>query len=227
MNDKRIIVALDSSNIKEIKKIVLKLKNDVYAFKIGYQFFFNFGIVGYKEIKRICPNIFLDLKLHDIPNTVKNGIEAINKLRPLLTTIHVSGGDEMMKSSLIKKRYTKILGVSVLTSLDKKQTIKYYKEDVVNLVKKFVKELKKNNLDGVVCSPKEIRFVRKILGDKFLIVTPGIRLTNKKNIKDDQKRTLTPLEAIKEGADLLVIGRPITSSKNPLKIVKEINQSIK
>ena len=107
--NKKIIVALDSNNIKKSKALVLKLKNEVFAFKIGYEFFLNFGIKGYKEIKKICPNIFLDLKLHDIPNTVQKGIFAIHKLEPILTTIHISGGDEMQKASIIKKKNTRTL----------------------------------------------------------------------------------------------------------------------
>ena len=113
--NKKVIVAIDSNNIKESISLVKKLKNEAFAFKIGYEFFLNFGIDGYKEIKNVCPKIFLDLKLHDIPNTVKNGIIALNKLRPIFTTIHICGGDEMQKASLIKsKNNTKILGVSVL-----------------------------------------------------------------------------------------------------------------
>ena len=224
MNSKKVIVALDSNNLKEIKKLVSNLKLDAYAFKIGYEFFFNFGIDGYNQVKKICPNIFLDLKLHDIPNTVEKGIKAIGKLKPLLTTVHISGGDEMMKASTKYKKFTKILGVSVLTSLNMKMTKIYYNEKKIqNLVKKFVSQAKKNRLDGVVCSPLEIKYVRKEVGKKLLIVTPGIRM---KNDHDDQKRVMTPKEAIDLGADYLVIGRPITKSNNPLKILKKINNSI-
>ena len=224
---KKIIVALDSNNIKKTKSLVSKLKNEAFAFKIGYEFFLNFGIKGYKEIKKISPKIFLDLKLHDIPNTVKKGVIAINKLQPILTTIHISGGDEMQKASITKrKNKTKILGVSILTSLDSKQTKKYYKESDINkLVKKFVKFANKNKLDGIVCSPLEIKFIRKIVSNKFLIVVPGIRPKSYKKI-DDQKRFISPEDAINLGADLLVIGRPITKSKNPLKAIKEINKLI-
>ena len=109
MNSKKIIVALDSNDLNKTICLVETLKNEAYAFKLGYQFFFNFGLDGYKKIFNICPNIFLDLKLHDIPNTVKNGLEAIIKIKPLLTTIHISGGDEMMKASKFKKNSTKIL----------------------------------------------------------------------------------------------------------------------
>ncbi len=227
MTNKRIIVAIDSNDLRKSTHLIKTLKNEVYGFKIGYEFFFNFGIVGYKKIRNICPNIFLDLKLHDIPNTVNNGIIAINKLKPLLTTIHISGGDEMMKQSKVRNKFTKILGVSILTSMDSKQTKKYYNKKNINmLVKEFAKQAKKNKLDGIICSPKEIKIIRKEAGKKFLIVTPGIRLKNNVKIKDDQKRILTPAKAIKLGADLLVIGRPITKSNDPLKIVKEINKSL-
>ena len=226
MQSKKIIVALDSNNFSEIEKLVKSLKKDVHAFKIGYQFFFNFGLIGYKKIYSICPKIFLDLKLHDIPNTVKNGLEALNKIKPILTTIHISGGDEMMKSSVKDKRFTKILGVSILTSIDSKQTKKFYNQkNVSTLVKKFAKFAKKNGLDGVVCSPKEIKEIRKATGKNFIIVTPGIRLKSK--IKsDDQKRVESPEKAIEMGANYLVIGRPITKSKDPLKTLKEINNTL-
>ena len=226
MHSKKIIVALDSNNFSEIEKLVKSLRKDVYAFKVGYQFFFNFGLIGYKKIYSICPKIFLDLKLHDIPNTVENGLEALNKIKPILTTIHVSGGDEMMKSSVKNKKFTKILGVTILTSMDTKQARKFYNEKNLSLlVKKFAKFAKKNGLDGVVCSPREIKVIRKEIGKNFIIVTPGIRFKNK--IKsDDQKRVETPKKAIEMGANYLVIGRPITKSKNPLKTLKQINKTL-
>ena len=226
--NKKIIVALDGNNFSKIKKIALSLKNEVYAYKVGYEFFFNFGIDGYKKIKEIYPKIFLDLKLHDIPNTVEQGIKALEKLKPVFTTIHISGGDKMNKFSVKKtSRKTKVLGVSILTSLDSNQTKKYYNEKNVQLlVKKLVKYAKKNGLDGIVCSPLEIKTIRKEIGKRMIIVVPGIRPINYSKKNDDQKRTLSPIEAIEMGANYLVIGRPITSSKNPLKTIKEINKSI-
>ena len=226
MISKKVIVALDSNNIVKTIKLVKELRKDVYAFKIGYQFFFNFGLNGYKKIYKICPNIFLDLKLHDIPNTVKNGLNALAKIKPLLTTIHISGGDEMMLSSKSKNKFTKILGVSILTSLDSRQTKKYYNEKKVSvLVKKFARSAIKNNLDGIVCSPKEIKDIRKETGKNFIIVTPGIRIDNKIK-EDDQKRVETPKRAIEMGANYLVIGRPITEAEAPLKVLREINRTI-
>ena len=227
--NKKIIVALDLDDINKALKLVKELKKETYAFKIGHEFFYNFGINGYKKIYNICPRIFLDLKFHDIPNTVQKGLRAILKLKPIFTTIHISGGDEMQKiSALRKNKKTNILGVTVLTSLDEKQTFKYYKEkNVYILVKKFAKYAKNNNLSGLVCSPLEISIVRKEVGRGMILVVPGIRLEKQsKNKKDDQKRTLTPKEAINLGADFLVIGRPIIESNNPLETIKKINQSI-
>ena len=227
--NKRIIVAIDISNLNKALILAKKLKNEVFAFKIGHEFFYKFGIEGYKKIYRICPKIFLDLKLHDIPNTVEKGLNAIFKLKPIFTTIHISGGDDMQKVSILKKsKKTKVLGVTVLTSLNQKQTLKYYKEKNINvLVKKYSKYAKLNNLDGIICSPLEIEIVRKEVGENFTLVVPGIRLEkNKLKKNDDQSRVLTPKEAIKLGADYLVIGRPIVESKNPLEIIKNINRSI-
>ena len=226
--NKKVIVAIDSNNIAQSKKLVKLLKKEVYAFKIGYEFFYNFGIEGYKEIKKICPKIFLDLKLHDIPNTVSKAIKAIEKLGPIFTTIHISGGDKMQNLSIKnRKKNLKILGVSILTSLDKKEINKYYNEKSLNkLVGKYVEYAKKNKLDGIVCSPHEIKLVRKKVGKKLIIVTPGIRLESEKIISDDQKRVYSPKKAIQLGADFLVIGRPIMNSKDPLKTIRQINTSI-
>ena len=223
----KVIVALDNKNLRQIVSIVKKTKSEAYGFKIGKEFFYSYGIEGYKKIYKISPNIFLDLKLHDIPNTVQKALKVIIKLKPLLTTIHISGGDDMQKiSSELKRNKTRILGVTILTSLNSQQTKKYYNNKNVNqLVKKFSQNAKNNNLDGIVCSPLELKTVRKVVGSKMLIIVPGIRLEKMK--RDDQKRILTPKEAINFGADYLVIGRPIVESINPLKTLKEINESIK
>ena len=226
MKPSKIIVALDNNNLKETINIVKKLKKEAFAFKIGYEFFFNFGIENYKLIEKENVKIFLDLKLHDIPNTVKNGIEAIAKLKPYFTTIHISGGDEMQKAAIKSKKNIKILGVSILTSLNSKQTNKFYfNKDINNIISKFTKSAILNNLDGVVCSPQEIKIIKSIAPKNLLIITPGIRPVNYKRI-DDQKRIMTPIEAINAGADYLVIGRPITKAKNPLLELQSINSSI-
>jgi len=227
MNEKKIIVALDSDNIESSISLVEILKKEAFAFKIGYEFFLNFGISGYKSVQKKGVKIFLDLKLHDIPNTVKNGIKAIAKLKPYFTTIHISGGDEMQKMSVLMKNNTKIIGVSILTSLDSTQTKKYYNEkNVEKIVADFINFAKINKLDGIVCSPKEIEMIKKMSLNKFIIITPGIRTLNFLHNNDDQKRTMTPKQAIDLGADYLVIGRPITLSSDPLNEIRTINSSI-
>ena len=226
MSKNRVIVALDSDNLDKSEELIEKIKDQAFAFKIGYEFFLNFGLSGYKKIQEKNVKIFLDLKLHDIPNTVKKSIETISNLNPYFTTIHISGGDEMQKVASLNKKNVKILGVSILTSIDNAQAKKYYNnENIKNLVSSFVNNALKNNLDGIVCSPHEIEMVKKISNNKLCIVTPGIRPNNYiKN--DDQKRFMTPKEAINLGSNYLVIGRPITESSNPLKEILSINSSI-
>ena len=227
MIEKKIIIALDCDNLKNALDIIKALKQEAFAFKIGYEFFFNFGLEGYKIIQNENIRIFLDLKLHDIPNTVKKGIFAISKLNPYFTTIHLSGGDEMQIAANISKQKTKVLGVSVLTSLNSEQAQKFYfNKDIKNIVSNFATYALNNKLDGIVCSPKEIKTIKKIALNKLLIITPGIRPLNYKGSKDDQERTMTPKEAVDIGADYLVIGRPITQSSNPLKELKSINLSL-
>ena len=227
MNASKIIIALDNSDLKKTINLVNKTKNKVFAFKIGYEFFFNFGINGYKSIKDEGVNIFLDLKLHDIPNTVKKGIEAIAKLEPYFTTIHISGGDDMQIASSFEKKNTKILGVSVLTSLNSHQVEKYYYNDnIKNIITDFTNYAVRNKLDGIVCSPQEIELIKKITSNDFIIVTPGIRPRNYFDSEDDQKRTTEPKTAIDLGADYIVIGRPITNSLNPVEVINLINSSI-
>jgi len=227
MKIKKIIVALDTDNLNESIKIVKELKEEAFAFKIGYEFFYNFGLEGYQLIRNEKIKIFLDLKLHDIPNTVKKAVKAIVKLNPYFLTIHISGGDEMQKVTSISKGKIKILGISILTSLNSKLTKKFYfNSDVKEIVKKFANYALKNKLDGIVCSPKEIKEVKKISSNKFLIITPGIRPDDYSNPNDDQERTMTPKDAIAAGANYLVIGRPIIQSPNPLKTLKLINSSL-
>jgi orotidine-5'-phosphate decarboxylase len=227
MNDKKIIIALDSDNLENSLNIVKRLKNDTFAFKIGYEFFYNFGTDGYNSIKDQGVKIFLDLKLHDIPNTVEKAIKALSKLEPYFLTIHISGGDEMQKVSNLSKNNIKILGVSILTSLDSDVTKKFYfNKNIEEIVSIFANSALENKLDGIVCSPKEIKKVRKLVSNNLLIITPGIRPLNYQNSNDDQSRTMTPKEAIDAGANYLVIGRPITQSKNSLETLKKINASL-
>ena len=133
----------------------------------------------------------------------------------------------MQKIANLSKKNVKILGVSILTSLDSQQTKKYYfNENIENIIINFANYALKNKLDGIVCSPQEIKIIKKIIKNDLLIITPGIRPYDYDNSKDDQKRIMTPKKAINAGANYLVIGRPITKSSNPLEQLKSINSSI-
>ena len=224
--DKKVIVALDSNNFIEIINLIDTIKEYIFGVKIGYEFFFNFGLIGYKKIQDKYVNIFLDLKLHDIPNTIKHGINAITDLNPYFTSVHIAGGDEMLKIAFLNKKKIKILGITALTSLDDQQVQKYYlRPTVKELVNDYVSYAINNNIDGIICSPHEINIVKKLSKNNLLIVTPGVRPLSYQKI-DDQKRTMSPGKAISLGADYLVIGRPITKSPNPIKEIIDINSEI-
>ena len=230
MQSKKIIVALDSNNFSEIEKLVKSLKKDVHAFKIGYQFFFNFGLIGYKKIYSICPKIFLDLKLHDIPNTVNSAIKSLIPLNPFMINVHISGGADMLREAVVaihesKNNKPKLVGVTILTSMNEfsfeEQGIKLNIQDQVINLATLAADC---GLDGVVCSPHEAGKVKSKCGKDFLTVVPGIRLEKTKS--DDQKRTLTPYEAVRNGADILVVGRPLTKASDPLEVAKIIRKNI-
>ena len=220
--NKRIIVALDSNNINKTKYLVTKLKNEVFAFKIGYEFFLNFGLNGYNDIKNICSKIFLDLKLHDIPNTCVSTVKAIKDLRVNYLTIHISAGLEALRATKNASGNIKLIGITTLTSLDNKGLKEIgYNKNINKLVIHQAKLATKANLDALVCSPHEVKHVRKFF--KKEIITPGIRYNSHIN---DQKRVMTPKQAFKNGSDWLVVGRPITNGniKNNLKkLINHLN----
>ena len=225
MKTNKVIVALDSNNIRKTISLVSILKNEVFAFKLGYEFFYNYGVEGYKAIYKISPKIFLDLKLHDIPNTVQNGMIAINKMKPLLTTIHISGGEDMMSASFIKRKFTKILGVTVLTSFNERGIKEVgLSNSVQDQVLNLARLAKENNLDGIVCSPHEIKKIKLEIEDNLKLIVPGIRSID--DDTNDQKRTMNASEAMNAGADILVIGRPITMAKDPAEAAYKIFKSL-
>tara|TARA_S200000501_G_scaffold222685_1_gene208863 strand:+ start:66 stop:773 length:708 start_codon:yes stop_codon:yes gene_type:complete len=226
----KIILALDTNNLKKAITLVTTIEEDI-IFKIGMEFFFSFGYEGILKIKTIRPNIkiFLDLKLHDIPNTVSNSIiPLIQRIKPFMVTLHATGGTEMMKGvvksvrgNFIKKERPLLLGVTILTSLDSYALTELgWAKDVQKNVIRYALLCKNCGLDGIVCSALEIENVRKACGSNFSIITPGIRLN--KNIKNDQKRVMTPLEAFQRGSDFIVIGRPVMNSKHPSEEIKKI-----
>tara|TARA_B100000686_G_scaffold226558_1_gene233817 strand:+ start:14653 stop:15360 length:708 start_codon:yes stop_codon:yes gene_type:complete len=219
---KKIIVAIDTIDMNRALFISNSIP-EVGALKLGLEFFCAHGPAGVNKILQTGAKIFLDLKFHDIPNTVSGAINASLKLCPHMMTVHLSGGYNMLKSSVdvvsnfsmnnnIKKPL--ILGVSVLTSIDKSDFSSIgFSGSVENQVKRLADLALRAGLDGLVCSAKELKIIREYVGKDILLVTPGIRPLGD-NI-NDQKRIVTPSQAVKDGADFLVIGRPITEAEEP------------
>jgi len=221
---KFIFCALDFTDLKKTLDFIKLIKNNVGGIKLGLEFFTKNGPQGVEKIKKFGLPVFLDLKLHDIPNTVKQSLKNVLSLEPDYLTVHLSGGYKMIEILQDVKKKTKIIGVSFLTSLDgedlKNMGINMNASEYVeNLVKIGVNA----GIDGVVSSANEVENLKKKFND-IIFVTPGIRLPSDK--RDDQKRIESPRSAVTSGADILVIGRPITESKNPLVSINEIINNI-
>ena len=218
-----IIVAVDETSLKKALELIDNLDPKKCMLKIGSVAFNSIG----KEIIYSAADknfdIFLDLKLHDIPNTVKKSIEGISVLPISMLTIHTSGGVEMMRAAMeaVSGTKIKVIGVTTLTSLNDNDANDIFKRTTFDQVKKMIDLAELAGIDGVVCSPHELELVNK--RKSLLSITPGIRI---KSLDDDQKRVMTPKEAIDLGADYLVIGRPITASDNIGKSLEEIYLSI-
>ena len=220
---KIIITAVDETDLDSFKKVIDSLDPNFCMLKIGSVSFNAFGheAVIYASNKGF--DVFLDLKFHDIPNTVKKSIEAIKSLPISMITIHISGGRQMIQSAMdaVKGTKIRIFGVTALTSLSSEDTNQIFQRNADDQVNAMLNLAEESGIDGVVCSPHELNLVSK--RKRLLSITPGIRLTN---ATDDQTRVMTPKQAIELGADYLVIGRPITASNNISKSLKEIYMSI-
>ena len=224
MKKNKIFVACDTNNISKVKEIIKKTQTP--KLKIGYKFGLEFlnSKNGRNFLSSLKSKItFADLKLHDIPNTCISTIKAIKDLKVNYLTIHISSGPEALKASKKVSGKTKLIGVTILTSLDNKALKEIgFNKDVKKLVYHQAKLANKAKLDAIVCSPQEVSIVKKVF--KKEIITPGIRLNLKAN---DQKRVLTPKQAFKNGSDWLVIGRPITKGnikKNISSLINHLSQ---
>tara|TARA_B100000965_G_scaffold28469_2_gene21102 strand:- start:2904 stop:3581 length:678 start_codon:yes stop_codon:yes gene_type:complete len=220
---KNIIVAIDEREEITFKNIVDSLDHRKCMVKIGS---ISFNSIGHDAILYAADkgfNIFLDLKLHDIPNTIKKSIKGLSSLPIDMLTIHTSGGKDMILAAMeaVSGTDIKILGVTVLTSLNNNDTNMIFRRDASEHVSAMLDLAELTGIHGVVCSPHEIELVNK--RKSLLSIVPGIRL---KDLNDDQKRTMKPKDAINLGADYLVIGRPITDSGNIKKALEEIFNEI-
>jgi orotidine-5'-phosphate decarboxylase len=220
---KTIIVAVDETQLGNFQSVVDSLDSDLCMIKVGSV---SFNALGHQAISYASNKgfkIFLDLKLHDIPNTVKKSIKGLVSLPIDMMTIHTSGGLEMMKAAknAVDGTDIKIFGVTALTSLSDEDTSMIFKRTAAEQVNTMLDLAEQAGIDGVVCSPHELSLVAK--RESLLSITPGIRL---KDSNDDQNRVMTPKEAFKKGANFLVIGRPITEAKNIKEALLEIHNSI-
>ena len=224
----RLIFALDVSSLKEVKRWVSLLKDHIEIFKVGKELFTACGPKVVDIIHNAGGEVFLDLKFHDIPNIVALAGVVAAKLGVKMFNVHTLGGVNMMEAvrksvdkACGKQRKPIILGVTILTSMDEK-AIKQV--GIQGPIRKRVLHLaglaKKAGLDGVVASPLEVEKIKKKLGKDFITLTPGIRLSDSK--PDDQSRTMTTGEAIRAGADYIVVGRPIREAKDPVEAARKI-----
>lgn len=235
MADARLIVALDVDTFEKMKALVDELGELVSYYKVGMELYYGAGRKTIRYLREKGKKIFLDLKLHDIPNTVGHSVASVTRLGVNMVTVHAGGGRAMMQAASRYARITadelgverpKILAVTVLTSFDDQ----LWQEVGGHLpIQDHALQLallsKDSGVDGVVASPKEASMIHKAGGKDFLIVTPGIRPAFAQT--DDQKRIATPSEALNDGASMLVIGRPITQAVDPSAAVRLILQEIK
>lgn len=224
-----ICVALDTSDVAKAKALARALKPHAGYMKIGMEFFYANGAAGYEALAAEGLPIFLDLKLHDIPNTVAQGLTSLMKLspRPAIVNVHALGGKEMMKAARnVVPPSTKLIAVTVLTSLTDVDLLDTgHAAGGVALVVQLARLARDSGFDGIVCSPHELREIRNSIGTGFLTVVPGIRPIG--IAAQDQKRIATPKAAMEAGADILVIGRAITGASDPVQACAQILEGLK
>ena len=221
----KIFCAIDFSDLKKSLKFIENIRGHIGGVKIGLEFFLKNGPHGVIEIKKMGLPIFLDLKLKDIPNTIKRAAENVIELNPEYLSVHLTGGFNMLKELQSVKKDTKILGVSLLTSLDNFDLKQFgINIDVSDYVQNLAQIGIDAGIDGLVSSALELNNIKKRIKKKIIFVTPGIRLPE--DNLNDQKRTLSPGEAVKAGASILVIGRSITHSIDPVETLCKISKNI-
>lgn len=225
MTDPRIIVAIDTYDLQEANVILDQLDPDLCKIKIGSVVFNSLGKSFLKEVSSRGFKIFLDLKLHDIPNTVHEAILGFHDCAIDMLTVHLSGGEEMLKKAMLagKSIDAKVIGVSILTSLEESDTMALFDNKLDHQIRNLFEIAVKANLDGVVCSPHELEMSNTILNSDSIKITPGIRDIK---VEDDQARTMNAKEAIEQGATFLVIGRPITQAQDISTALKTFSDSI-
>ena len=213
MSKAPIVLAVDTPELTTAIEWVKATQDYVSVFKLGLEFYLTFGSDGVKAIKDVTDSeIFLDLKLHDIPHTVSGAAKAVSHLAPRYLTVHASGGAAMIKAAVDASPKTHVTGVTILTSLSEGDVKQIgFKDNALSSAVGLAKIAVSAGAGAIVCSPLEIAAIRAAVGSSAIIITPGVRPADAAAI-DDQVRTMTPKAAIATGANLVVIGRPITQS---------------
>ncbi|WP_105198903.1 MULTISPECIES: orotidine-5'-phosphate decarboxylase [unclassified Pseudoalteromonas] len=230
VDSKKVLIALDYDDKAKALAFVQQLSPDSCRLKVGKEMFTHFGPEFVKQLVELGFDVFLDLKFHDIPNTVAKAVKAAAELGVWMVNVHASGGVEMMqkaKEILVPfgDKAPLLIAVTVLTSMDEMQLKQLGIEKTPQEQVLYLAELAKQaGLDGVVCSAQEAQALKQHLGADFKLVTPGIRPAG--SDAGDQKRIMTPKQAIESGSDYLVIGRPITQAEDPVAVLKAINESL-
>jgi len=225
-----VFCAIDTPDLPEAQKLVEALSDTIGGIKLGLEFFMAHGAEGYRVLADKGLPIFLDVKLHDIPNTVAGALKSLLPLKPSFITLHASGGTAMMQAARDAVANAgagrpKLLAVTVLTSLDSKDLSSVGQAaDPTAQVVRLAQLAKESGMDGAICSPAEIPALRAALGKDFILMVPGIRPAWTQ--ANDQKRTLTPSQAMKAGATFLVIGRPITKAESPAEAARRIGTEL-
>ena len=221
----RLYVALDTPDLDRAKGLAARVHHHVGGIKLGLEFFMANGRAGVREMADIGLPIFLDLKFHDIPNTVAKAIQALRGLEPAILTVHASGGRAMMEDAKAAAAPgTKVVAVTMLTSLDAADMTSIgLAPDPHEQVVRLAELARSAGIDGIVCSGEEVGAARKVWRDGFFVV-PGVRLAN--GAAGDQKRVVTPRAALDAGASILVVGRPITQAEDPDQAARAIEATL-
>lgn len=231
MLDSRVIVALDFASMSDAESLIEQLKPNDCKLKVGKEMFTRFGPEFVNRLSKKGFDVFLDLKFHDIPNTVAKACLSAADLGVWMTNVHTLGGQAMLEAaanalSSLQTHKPHLIGVTILTHMQQSDL------DAIGIMTPLEQQVTKLalhandcGLDGIVCSPVDLDFITPNLPNEFMYVTPGVRLEGSK--QDDQKRIMTPIDAINSGSSYLVVGRPITQAKEPAQVLTQINESIR
>lgn len=221
--------AVDTSDFDQALKLIKQIRPWFKGIKLGLEFYTYFGHAGVRKLARFAgpeTSLFLDLKFHDIPNTVAASVAALKPLRADYLTLHAAGGPAMIRAAakVVEDSPTQLLGVTLLTSLNAQDISIFSSHNIKDTVRRLAGQAIESGCHGLVCSPHEIEILRAEFGTDVILMVPGIR--PKGTDTEDQRRVMTPEQALHAGASHLVIGRPVTRAENPAKAAEDINLSL-